>query len=189
MDLEGRLMRTLLLAFTFHGLPAYSDRSPEPLYAGDAARRDNSGQRKAAFESSIVRRKSSATKRNGTEETTAFALLKQTRGASIARCTGRVSRSTANPITGLGALEEVRRTVEQVSQGKNYKHRLMGYNNDPSTTFADIKKVLSTTDETITARQRRRFLERTAAAFSACSTDVVIEVRSRSRESPVSYQK
>jgi hypothetical protein len=55
----------------------------------------------------------------------------------------------------LGALEEVRRSVEQVSQGKTYEHRLMGYNNDPSTTFADIKRVLSMTEERIAARLRR----------------------------------
>ena len=54
----------------------------------------------------------------------------------------------------LGALEEVRRSVEQVSKGKTYEHRLMGYNNDPSTTFADIKRILSTTVKRIAARLR-----------------------------------
>ncbi|MGI8741753.1 MAG: hypothetical protein ACR2NN_04120 [Bryobacteraceae bacterium] len=52
----------------------------------------------------------------------------------------------------LGALEEVRRNVEQASKGKNYNHRLMGYNNDPSTKFADILKVLRTSEKTIAAR-------------------------------------
>jgi len=55
----------------------------------------------------------------------------------------------------LGALEEVRRTIEQVSTGKSYEHRLMGYNNDPSTTFADIKKVLNTTEERTATRLGR----------------------------------
>lgn len=55
----------------------------------------------------------------------------------------------------LGALEEVRRTVETVSSGKEYQHRLMGYNNDPSTTLADVKKVLSVTADRIATRLRR----------------------------------
>ena len=52
----------------------------------------------------------------------------------------------------LGALEEVRRAVEVASKGKNYEHRLMGYNNDRSTTFGDIKKVLKETEERIAMR-------------------------------------
>ncbi len=47
----------------------------------------------------------------------------------------------------LGALEEVRRTVEEFSKGKPYEHRLMGYNNDTSTTLKDIQKVLKTTED------------------------------------------
>ena len=52
----------------------------------------------------------------------------------------------------LGALEEVRRTVEEFSKGKNYEHRLMDYNNDPTTSFDNIKKILSTTEQRLLNR-------------------------------------
>lgn len=41
------------------------------------------------------------------------------------------------------ALELVRRIVEQRSAGKPYKHRLMDYNNDPSTRFADVQSLFA----------------------------------------------
>lgn len=53
----------------------------------------------------------------------------------------------------LGALEELRRTVEEVSKGKIYEHRLMGYNNDPATEFNDVKNVLQKTEQRIIAAQ------------------------------------
>ena len=37
------------------------------------------------------------------------------------------------------ALELVRQIVEERSEGKSYPHRLMGYNNDPSTTLDDVR--------------------------------------------------
>src|SRR5262249_55425818 len=43
------------------------------------------------------------------------------------------------------ALEEVRKTVDGLTAGKDYAHRLRDYNNDPDTKFADIKSVLKTT--------------------------------------------
>jgi hypothetical protein len=42
------------------------------------------------------------------------------------------------------AMEEVRAVIEEKSAGKNYEHRLMGYNNDPSTKLSDIHAVLKT---------------------------------------------
>ncbi len=51
-----------------------------------------------------------------------------------------------------GALEEVRRTIGEFSHGKKYEHRLMDYNNDPSTTFSDIKRVLERAKTRIKAR-------------------------------------
>lgn len=50
------------------------------------------------------------------------------------------------------ALEDVRRTVEEFSKGKNYEHRLMGYNNDPATSFNDIKRILKVTEDRLGAR-------------------------------------
>ena len=43
---------------------------------------------------------------------------------------------------GQAATREVRRVIEELNPGHKFKHRLMDYNNLPSTTFDDIKKVL-----------------------------------------------
>lgn len=56
----------------------------------------------------------------------------------------------------LGALEEVRRTVEEFSKGKSYEHRLMEYNNDTSTTFQDIKNILTVTEKRLEKRLGKR---------------------------------
>jgi hypothetical protein len=39
------------------------------------------------------------------------------------------------------AMELVRQIVEERSQGKSYHHRLMGYNNDPSTRLEDVRSL------------------------------------------------
>lgn len=57
----------------------------------------------------------------------------------------------------LGAMEEIRRTIEEVSKGKSYEHRLMGYNNDASTTFKNIKIVLKKTEKRIEKRLQKKF--------------------------------
>jgi hypothetical protein len=41
------------------------------------------------------------------------------------------------------ALQEVRFAIEDVTDGQEFYHRLMDYNNLPSTQFADIKRVLT----------------------------------------------
>ena len=41
------------------------------------------------------------------------------------------------------ALELVREIVDERSKGKSYSHRLMDYNNDPQTTFADLKSLFA----------------------------------------------
>ena len=43
---------------------------------------------------------------------------------------------------GQAATREVRRVIEDLNPGRKFQHRLMDYNNLPSTTFEDIKKVL-----------------------------------------------
>ena len=40
---------------------------------------------------------------------------------------------------------------------KNYKHRLQDYNNDPTTTFADIQKFFRLLQDRITRRLREEF--------------------------------
>jgi len=41
------------------------------------------------------------------------------------------------------ALEVIRGVVDDRSKGRNYGHDLMGYNNDPTTTFADVQSLFS----------------------------------------------
>jgi nanoRNase/pAp phosphatase (c-di-AMP/oligoRNAs hydrolase) len=51
------------------------------------------------------------------------------------------------------ALQEVRFVIEEVAKGKDLGgHRLMGYNNLPSTQFKDIKRVLKMATEKVAAR-------------------------------------
>jgi hypothetical protein len=57
------------------------------------------------------------------------------------------------------ALQEVRFAVEEASAGRQYDHRLRDYNNDPTTTFADVRHVLDVARDRVAARlaaQRRR---------------------------------
>jgi len=51
------------------------------------------------------------------------------------------------------ALQEVRFVIEERVH-KDYEHRLMGFNNDPATTFADVKDVLRSAKERIAKRIR-----------------------------------
>jgi hypothetical protein len=51
------------------------------------------------------------------------------------------------------AMQEARFVIDDVAPNrKNYKHRLMDYNNDPTTTFADIQKVFQLLQERIAER-------------------------------------
>jgi hypothetical protein len=42
--------------------------------------------------------------------------------------------------------------IDQIKPKNTYEHRLMGYNNDRSTTLADIKRVIQLTEERIAAK-------------------------------------
>jgi hypothetical protein len=50
------------------------------------------------------------------------------------------------------ALQEVRFAIEDVSKGKEFEHRLMDYNNLPTTQFKDIKLVLKMATDKVAAR-------------------------------------
>ena len=50
------------------------------------------------------------------------------------------------------ALPEARFVIDEIATDRNYEHRLMNYNNDPTTTFADIQEVLRITERLITLR-------------------------------------
>ena len=50
------------------------------------------------------------------------------------------------------ALQEARFVIDEIAADRKYEHRLMNYNNDPTTTFADIQEVLRITESLITLR-------------------------------------
>jgi hypothetical protein len=49
-------------------------------------------------------------------------------------------------------MQETRFTIDALKPKNDYEHRLMGYNNDPSTTLADIKRVIRLTEDRIAAK-------------------------------------
>lgn len=53
------------------------------------------------------------------------------------------------------ALQEVRFTIEDATQGRQLNHRLMDFNNLPETDFADIQGVLTRATERVRARVPR----------------------------------
>jgi hypothetical protein len=50
------------------------------------------------------------------------------------------------------ALQEARFIIDEIAGNRNYEHRLMNYNNDPTTTFEDIQEVLRVVEWIITLR-------------------------------------
>ena len=50
------------------------------------------------------------------------------------------------------ALQEARFVIDEIAKDRNYEHRLMNYNNDPTTTFADIQEVLRITESLMKLR-------------------------------------
>jgi hypothetical protein len=50
------------------------------------------------------------------------------------------------------ALQEARFVIDEIAGDRNYEHRLMNYNNDPTTTFADVQEVLRVVEWLITMR-------------------------------------
>jgi hypothetical protein len=56
------------------------------------------------------------------------------------------------------AMQEARFVIDEIAPNrKNYKHRLKDYNNDPTTTFADIQKFFRLFEDRITRRLREEF--------------------------------
>jgi hypothetical protein len=50
------------------------------------------------------------------------------------------------------ALQEARFVIDEIAADRKYEHRLMGYNNDPTTTFHDIEEVFSIVERLIALR-------------------------------------
>src|SRR5215813_4042501 len=54
------------------------------------------------------------------------------------------------------ALQEARFVIDEIAGDRNYEHRLMNYNNDPTTTFADAQEVLRVVEWLIAMRLKGR---------------------------------
>lgn len=50
------------------------------------------------------------------------------------------------------ALQEMRFVIDEIAATRKYDHRLMDYNNDPTTSFADVQEVLRITESLISLR-------------------------------------
>ena len=50
------------------------------------------------------------------------------------------------------ALQEVRFVIDEIAADRDYNHRLMDYDNDPTTTFADIQEVFRIAESLIPLR-------------------------------------
>ena len=57
-----------------------------------------------------------------------------------------------NDRMGQAATREVRRVIEDLNPSRQFEHRLMDYNNLPTTSFADIKRVLQLARERVSAQ-------------------------------------
>jgi hypothetical protein len=58
------------------------------------------------------------------------------------------------------ALQEVRFVVEDMTKGQEFEHRLMDFNNLPTTRFKDIKKVLQIATAHINSRLKKEKMEK-----------------------------
>jgi hypothetical protein len=47
------------------------------------------------------------------------------------------------------AMQEARFVIDPIAEKRHYQHRLMNYNNDPTTTLADIQHVLRTAEANV----------------------------------------
>ncbi len=68
---------------------------------------------------------------------------------ALRQATGEVMGQSSHRTT---AMEEVRALIEEKAGRQKYEHRLMGYNNDPTTRLADIQALLKTAAERLDQR-------------------------------------
>jgi hypothetical protein len=95
------------------------------------------------------------------------------------------------------ALQEARFVIDEITVNRNYEHRLMNYNNDPRTTFADIQQVFDIVERLI-ALKLRTDASGTAAPIPAASetkasvTRKDVEIARRARlliDSPTKWDR
>ena len=83
------------------------------------------------------------------------------------------------------AMQEARFVIEEIAPHRDYEHRLMNYNNDPTTTFADIQKVFDLLEAHIAKR-----LQEEHGAPTAAKTELEILKRVRALlDSPAKWNR
>jgi hypothetical protein len=83
------------------------------------------------------------------------------------------------------AMQEARFVIEEIAPNRDYEHRLMYYNNDPRTTFADIQKVFDLLEARIAKR-----LQGEHSAAPSIKTDLEILQRTRALlDSPAKWNR
>ena len=95
-----------------------------------------------------------------------------------------------NEVTGKSehrgaALQEARFVIDELTKKKDYEHWLMGYNNDPTTTFADIQEVLRLVEMRLTTRLKADAPKTTATTVPSAEPAVAktdIEILKRARQ-------
>jgi hypothetical protein len=85
------------------------------------------------------------------------------------------------------ALQEARFVIDEIAVNRNYEHRLMNYNNDPTTTFADIQEVFNIVERLIALRLKTEASNGAAAKPPAAQTKpsvtkADIEIAKRARQ-------
>jgi len=54
------------------------------------------------------------------------------------------------------AMQEARFVIDDIAPNRGYNHRLMDYNNDPTTSFADVQRVFQLLDDRITSELSKK---------------------------------
>src|SRR4030095_15804930 len=82
------------------------------------------------------------------------------------------------------ALQEARFVVDEIAADRNYEHRLMNYNNDSTTTFADIQEVLRITESIIALKLKGRSAPSRKEQEDGCG-DYIYEITEVTRRAQV----
>ena len=77
------------------------------------------------------------------------------------------------------ALQEARFVIDELTANRNYEHRLMNYNNDPRTTFADIQQVFDIVERLIALRLRTDAAGTLPQRMAVTKADIEIARRAR----------
>ena len=88
------------------------------------------------------------------------------------------------------ALQEARFVIDEITVNRNYEHRLMNYNNDPRTTFADIQQVFDIVERLIALRLKTDASGTSPVRPSVTKADIEIARRARQLiDSPAKWDR